>query len=98
MITAPVAHIILCSLHIAGRISLSIILITLICFLLGIVLPVLASYLDIINLPPGTKCATPSVGFAFLGISLTAVVIPVSTIIFSVITYYKKKKLNNSVA
>lgn len=97
MIAAPVMHVILCSLRVAGRLRLSITVVTLLCLIMGIILPVLATYIDIINLPPGVKCATPSVGFAFLGFVITGTVIPVSAILFYVIAYYKKKKLKVTV-
>jgi hypothetical protein len=94
MIAAPLAHIILCVLNIAGRIKLSIVIITLICLLAGIILPVLASYIDIVNLSSDVKCATGSVGFAFLGMFITIAIIPISAVIFYMITYYKRKNLN----
>jgi hypothetical protein len=94
MIAAPIIHIILCSLRVAGRTRLTVIATTLICLIAGTILPVLASYIDIINLPPGTKCATPSVGFAFLGFAITGTVIPLTAIIFSIIIHYKNKRLH----
>jgi hypothetical protein len=94
---APVAHIILSILHFTGHVKLSITIITLICLIAGIVLPVLASYIDIVNLPTNVKCATGSVGFAFLGMFFTIAVIPASAIIFSIIAHYKRKKLNVAV-
>jgi hypothetical protein len=94
---APVAHIILGILQGTGRIKLSITIITLICLIAGIVLPVLASYIDIVNLPADVKCATGSVGFAFLGMFFTITVIPASAIIFYIIAYYKRKNLNVAV-
>lgn len=93
MVAAPTIHITLCSLRLAYRIRLSVIAITLRCLLAGMVLPIIASYIDIINLPPGTKCATPSVGFAFLGLAITGAVIPVTAIIFSFLIYRKNKRL-----
>jgi len=93
MVAAPVSHIILCSLHLAARVRMSITLITLLCILAGLVLPTLASYIDLVNLPSDIKCATGAVGFAMLGMMLTIVVIPVSAIIFYIISYYKNKKL-----
>lgn len=97
MIAAPLAHIVLGILHITGRIKLSISVITLICLIAGIVLPVLASYIDIVNLPSDVKCATGSVGFSFLGMFFTIAVIPASAIVFYLIAYYKRKKLNTSI-
>lgn len=94
IITAPLAHIILCLLNIKGRIKVSIIIITLICLIAGIVLPIFASYIDLINLPSDIKCATGVVGFAILGMLITVAVIPASAIIFSVIAYHKRKKIN----
>ncbi len=93
MVAAPIIHLILCSLRLTYRIRLSVVAITLMCLLAGMVSPVIASYVDIINLPPGTKCATPSVGFAFLGLAITGAVIPVTAIIFSILIYRKSKRL-----
>ncbi len=93
MVAAPTIHITLCSLRLAYRIRLSVIAITLRCLLGGMILPIIASYIDIINLPPGTKCATPSVGFAVLGLAITGAVIPVTAIIFSFLIYRKNKRL-----
>jgi heme/copper-type cytochrome/quinol oxidase subunit 2 len=66
---------------------------TLVCMILGVVLPVFASYIDIMNLPPDVKCATPSVGFAFLGLLITVIFVPLSAIIFYFMVYYKRKKV-----
>lgn len=93
MIAAPVAHIILCVLYVTGRVKISMTIITLICLVAGVALPLLASSIDIMNLPSDIKCATGSVGFAFLGMLFTVAVIPVSAIIFSIIAHYKLKKL-----
>ena len=94
LVAAPLVHIILCSMNISGRVKISIILITLLSIIGGIALPILASYIDIMNLPPSVKCGTPSLGFMYLGILLTVTTIPVSAIIFSIIAYYRRKKLN----
>ncbi|WP_345950016.1 hypothetical protein ABDD95_00895 [Mucilaginibacter sp. PAMB04274] len=94
MVIAPVAQIILCILHLSGRIKLSITIITLICLIAGIVLPVLASNIAMVNLPSDVKCATGLVGFALLGMFFTIAVIPASGIIFYIQAYYKRKKLN----
>jgi hypothetical protein len=94
IVIAPVAQIILSILNLTGRVKMSLIVITLICLIAGIVLPVLASYIDIVNLPSDVKCATGSVGLAFLGMFITIAVIPASAIIFSLLAYYKRKKLN----
>ena len=90
MIAAPVAHIILCVLYVTGRVKIFMVLI---CLVAGVALPLLASYIDIMNLPSDIKCATGSVAFAFLGMLFTVAVIPVSAIIFSIIDHYKRKKL-----
>ena len=87
------AKIVLGVLHQLGRIKLSILIITLTCLIAGILLPILGTYLDMINLPPNVKCATGSLGFAALGILITIIVIPASAIIFYIIAYYKKKNL-----
>jgi len=95
MIAAPIAHIALSVLFVNGRIKLSIIVITLICLVTGIVLPILASYIDIINLPSDVRCATGSVGFAYVGMSLTVMIIPISALIFYLVLWYKRRKLNS---
>jgi hypothetical protein len=97
MIAAPVVHIILCILYVTGRIKMSMVIISLICLIVGVLLPLLASYIDIMNLPSDVKCATGSVGFAFLGMLFTVVVIPISAIIFSITAHYKRKKLTATV-
>ncbi|CAM4426690.1 hypothetical protein SAMN06265348_12121 [Pedobacter westerhofensis] len=94
MIAAPVAHIVLCSMSYSSRINLSIIVITMLCLVAGIILPVLASYIDILNLPSDVKCATGSAGFAVLGTAATAVLIPISALLFYIIAYFRRKKLN----
>jgi hypothetical protein len=81
-------------LRIAGHTRMSVIMVTLICLPAGIILPALASYIDMINLPAGVKCATGSVSFMFFGMFITFTVIPASLIIFSIIAYYRRKKLN----
>ena len=96
MIAAPVMHIWLSTLYLNGRITLSILTITLISLVTGITLPILASYIDILNLPPDIKCATGSAGFAAIGISLTIIIIPLSAITFYIIGWYKRRKLNNT--
>ena len=93
MVAAPLLHIVLCSLHVTGHLKLPLAAITLTCLIAGIALPVLASYIDIINLPATVRCATPSVGFAFLGLLATITVIPLSAIVFYLISYYKRKKV-----
>lgn len=93
MIAAPLAHVILCILYLTGRIKLAVTVITLICLMAGIALPVLASYIDIVNLPPDVRCATGSVGFAVLGGLIAIIVIPVAAIIFHIIAWYKHKKV-----
>ncbi len=93
MIAAPVLHLVLCGLRLAGRIRLPLWVITLICLPAGVLLPALASYLDILNLPAGIKCATASVSWVFLGLFLTITIIPVSAVVFSLIAYYKQRKL-----
>jgi len=97
MITAPVAHVVLCILSQTGRIRLSISVITIFCLLAGIALPILASYLDIINLPSDVKCATGSAGFAVIGTTASAVLIPLSAMVFYITAYYKRKKLNTAI-
>lgn len=94
---APIAHIILGVLHSQGRIKLSNAITTLICLIAGIIFPLLASYIDNMNLPSDVKCATGSVGFALLGMFFTITLIPASAIIFSVMAYYKRKKHNAAV-
>jgi hypothetical protein len=96
MIAAPVAHVVLCLLCQTGRIKLSITVITIVCLVSGFILPSLATYIDIINLPPEVNCATGSVGFVVIGTSVTAVVIPLSAIIFYIVAYYKRKRLNTA--
>jgi hypothetical protein len=76
---APITHLVWCKIK--GLVSLPIAAITLICLVLGIILSVLATYIDIKNLPAGTICATPSIDFAFLGIAISCIIIPISTII-----------------
>jgi uncharacterized membrane protein len=95
---APITHLVWCTLKIKGLVSLPIAAITLICLVLGIILSVLATYIDIKNLPAGTICATPSIGFAFLGIAISCIIIPISTIIFYIINYYSNRKSNLDIA
>lgn len=92
ILLSPVVHINLNIMHIYGRVRLSIALITIICLVAGLLLPLLASYIDILNLPPGTRCATGSAGFAVIGTFLTLVSILVSAIVFYIIAYYRKRK------
>jgi hypothetical protein len=92
ILSAPIAHIILCRRRINGRINLSIIAITFFCMIAGIGLSILAAYIDINNLPPEIKCATGSAGLAVLGMFIAASVIPLSAIVFYLIGYYRKKK------
>jgi ABC-type enterochelin transport system permease subunit len=96
MLAAPVSHVVLCILNQNGRIKLSIINITIICLLAGILLPSVASYIDIINLPSDVKCATGSVGFAVIGTGATVVLIPMSTLLFYIIAFYRRKKNTTS--
>lgn len=90
MIAAPTGYLVLNILRSKGKISTNKILIVLLCLLAGIALPVLATYLDIKNLPEGTICAMPSVGFAFLGIAITITIIPFMAVVFFVIGLYRK--------
>lgn len=93
MIAAPVAHVVLCSMSHSSRIKLSITVITIICLVAGIIFPVLASYIDILNLPADVKCATGSAGFAVLGSAASAVLIPIFTVIYYILAYFRRKKL-----
>jgi hypothetical protein len=92
MLAAPVAHVVLGILSLNARIKLSIINNSIICLLAGLLLPSLASYIDIINLPSDVKCATGSVGFAVIGTSATVILIPMSALIFYSIAFYRRKK------
>jgi len=92
MIAAPLIHIVWSILSIKKYVSHSLAAITAITLLMGIIFPVLATYLDIINLPPDTRCATPSIGFVFLGLALTGVVIPIMGLIFFAITYVQRTR------
>lgn len=94
LILSPLAHIILCSLHSCGRLKTSILLITFLCLPGGLTLPVLASCIDVANLPQGVKCGTPALRFAYIGSFLTILVIPASAVIFDVIAYYQRKRPN----
>ena len=89
---APVLHIILGILRINKRIRLSLAAIGFICVVTGIIFPVLATYIDIVNLPKGVMCATPSIGFVFLGFGVTAIAIPVIALILFITDYYRNKK------
>jgi len=93
IVAAPILHITWCTLHLAGRTPVSFAAITFFCMVLGVAFPILASYIDIVNLPPDIKCATGSVGFAIIGIFITVVVIPISAIVFYSIAYYQRKRM-----
>ena len=92
IVAAPVLHVILCLMRVTGRIRLSIGIITLLCFVVGFILPVLATYINIANLPPGIKCGTGSVALAFLGIFITFVAVPFSAVVFSIISHFENKR------
>jgi len=92
MIAAPVAHIVLCVLNTRGRVKISITIITISCLLAGFILPVLASYIAILNLSENLKCATGLVGFAVIGLLLSVVVIPLSALIFYMQQQYDRRK------
>jgi hypothetical protein len=94
IVAAPLLHIFLCCLRYAGRIKLSIGIITMLCMMAGFILPILATYINIVNLPSDIKCATGSVALAFLGILITFVTVPLSAVLFSSVAHYKSKKAN----
>lgn len=92
MCAAPILHIIWCLFRLKGKANVTILLVTAVCLLLGIALPILASYIDIANLHSDTRCATGSVGFAMVGMALTVIIIPVSSVAFYIYEYLKFKK------
>ena len=92
MIAAPVIHIIWSVLSIKKYVRHSLAAIMVICLLIGIIFPVLATYLDILNLPPDTQCATSSTGFVVIGLAITGVVIPIIGLLFYAIMYHQQTK------
>ncbi|WP_216351059.1 hypothetical protein, partial [Mucilaginibacter polytrichastri] len=70
LIVAPVIHIIWSILHVQKRVKLPLAAITILCLFMGVAFSILATYIDVHNLPAGTRCATPSVGFIFAGFAI----------------------------
>lgn len=91
LIIAPLIQIVLSILKINNKIRLPLWFIGLLCLVLGIGLSWLAMYIDMVNLPPGTKCATPSVGIIYLGFLITIVTVPLITLVCYFINYRRKK-------
>lgn len=90
---APVIYIIWCILRIRKLSRLTLGAITIICMLTGVVFSILATYIDINNLPAGVRCGNPSLGFAFLGLAFTVIIIPVTGIVFFAIDYFNSRKI-----
>ena len=88
---APVMQVILCSLRIKGKLTNSIGVITAQMMLLGIALPVLATYISMASLPPDIKCATGCITFVVIGLFMTMVFIPIAGVV-SYWAYQSKHK------
>ena len=75
---APVLHIILCRKKANHKIKLSIALITVICLLLGAILPVAALIINVHDTPRTITCNSGAPGYLILGWFLAALVIPLN--------------------
>ncbi|MBB3055617.1 hypothetical protein [Mucilaginibacter gotjawali] len=65
---APVFQLILSIKALKGKTKLNLLWVSFIALILGVLLPVGATFISIYGLPPGTKCATGSVGLVLGGV------------------------------
>jgi hypothetical protein len=91
MFFAPGLQLYLSSLRIKNKIIMPLLAITLISFLLGIILPVLAMFISMMGLSPQIKCATGCTAFLGLGILITIITTPIIGLI-SFIKYRDRQK------
>ncbi|NCD69698.1 hypothetical protein [Mucilaginibacter agri] len=86
-------QIVLCRLRIKGKIKSTIGVITAQMMLLGLVLPILATYISMMSLSSRIKCVTGCVTFAIFGIFLALFFVPA----WGVISYfiYRSKHKND---
>lgn len=89
---APIVHAVLCYRSLTNRVKLSIGGSTGYCFLLGVVSPLLASYMLISTLPENVKCITGEVGCAVSGIMITFIFVPIITVVSYIVLYLKTGK------
>ncbi|MCZ4221872.1 hypothetical protein [Pedobacter rhodius] len=97
LVIAPIIQLVLSVLKMRNKVRISYLFINIFCLFTGLLLPLLATYIDIANLPPDVRCATPSVGFAFIGIGITIIFIPIITVIFYAIVYSRNKKISANI-
>ena len=88
---APVFQLILSIKALKGKTKLNLLWVSFIDLILGVLLPVGATFISIYGLPPGTKCATGSVGLVLGGWMITAMTVPIIGIVMSALYHFKHK-------
>ncbi|MFD0763885.1 hypothetical protein ACFQZI_03425 [Mucilaginibacter lutimaris] len=81
LFTAPVIQVVLSSKKVHGKIALSFIGINIISLLLGIILPLVATYIFICGISSNIKCITGVEGVAIIGFLITFIATPIIAII-----------------
>lgn len=92
IIAAPVMQIVFFILKAKGKVGLPFYAITFIAFVVGCILPVVATMMIINRLPPGTKCLTGEMSFCVVGIFFTIVSVPLIGIINYIIITVKSRR------
>ncbi|WP_394772468.1 hypothetical protein [Mucilaginibacter sp.] len=92
IIAAPVMQIVLFILKAKGKVNLPFYAITFIAFVVGCILPVVATMIIINRLPPGTKCLTSEMSFCIVGVFFTIVSVPLIGIVNYIIIAVKSRQ------
>jgi hypothetical protein len=92
IIAAPIMQIVLFSLKAKGKVNIPFYAITFIAFVVGCILPVVATMIIINRLPEGTKCLTGEMSFCIVGVFFTIVSVPLIGIINYIIITVKSRQ------